>query len=340
MLRLLNPLRSRFLWYKQENDFARFLSKIDTHALNSGEKEILIIIQPWTLTPLPWYLISMGIAFHFHGKRVRIIFDDIGLGVDHRQERFQKKSISRILKKIPTFIKFQILSEFIPAGEALPLSFDLDRLVRKNKTIHYRSESSPSGSDEFEKDVSKALNKTAAYVDSVFKIFRPSYIVLGGGGYGSSGVWMDMAKAYNIRVSTIDSGNKILLLSTDGIAANLEDIPRAFKQLPKEDTDWVIAEGKAELQRRIQGKDKFNSQNVPATGEGFSYGILLPLNQSYDLSALERHNVFESQTEWILETIDWVLNNSNEKIAIRRHPVERYEIYRSTDDYVKDIRDR
>ena len=142
-----------------------------------------------------------------------------------------------------------------------------------------------------------------------------------------------------IRVATIDSGFSILLLSTDGIAANLDDIPRAFQMLPIED-DWVIDEAKSELKRRMFGKDLFNSQNVPATGEKYSYGIVLPLNQSYDLSALERHNVFKNQTEWILETVAWVLNNTLEKVVIRRHPVERHKGFASNDDYRSRLKER
>ena len=338
--KVFNSLRLRFLWYNHENDFARFLSKIKTHKLNSSQEEILIIIQPWSLTPLPWYLISLGVAFHLYGKRVRIIFDDTGFGNNDREERFQQNSISRILKKIPSFIKSQKLTDFIITEDSLPSSLRFDRLVKKNKTINYRGEVYPEGSELFEKNVEEALSRTARHINTVFKNFRPFYVVLGGGGYSSSGVWMDMARANNIRVASIDSGHSILLLSTDGIAANLEDIPRAFDMLKEEDDEWIITEAKAELKRRMTGKDQFTSQNVPATGEGFSYGIVLPLNQSYDLSALERHNVFSNQTEWILETIDWVLKNSQETIAIRRHPVERFEIYRSNDDYKKSIDDR
>jgi hypothetical protein len=147
-------------------------------------------------------------------------------------------------------------------------------LVRKNKTIYYRGEVYPEGSELFEKNVEEALSRTARHINTVFKNFRPFYVVLGGGGYSSSGVWMDMARANNVRVASIDSGHSILLLSTDGIAANLEDIPRAFEMLKEEDDEWVISEAKAELKRRMTGKDQFTSQNAPSTGEGFSYGIV------------------------------------------------------------------
>ena len=61
------------------------------------------------------------------------------------------------------------------------------------------------------------------------------------------------------------------------------------------------------------------------------------LNQSYDLSALNRHYIFKNQTDWILQTIKYVIENTNEKIAIRRHPVEGKEQFRSNDEYEKII---
>lgn len=59
----------------------------------------------------------------------------------------------------------------------------------------------------------------------------------------------------------------------------------------------------------------------------------MPLNHSADLAALQRHNVFKNQTEWILETITWVLDNTAATIAIRRHPCERVKGLATNDDY-------
>ena len=330
---------SRVKWYKEEQKFKRFLRKTKKYNSNLVD-EITIVIQLWSLTPLPWYLISLGIAFHFYGKRVRIIFDDSGLGTLDWEEEYQREGIRRILKKLPSWISYQTLSDFQESQKPFPQSLNIKRLVRKNMTILYRGEVYPVDSHSVEQKIQESLISTACRINTFFENGRPAYIVLGGGGYRSSGVWLEMAKANNIRAATIDSGHSILLLSTDGIAANLEDIPRAFNMIKEEDEEWAISEAKKELNRRMAGTDQFTSQILPATGRSYSYGIVLPLNQSYDLSALERHYVFDSQTEWILETIDWVLQNSGESIAIRRHPVERFPIYRSNDDYLKSILDR
>ena len=308
--------------------------------MNSGSDEILIVLQPWALTPLPWFLISLAIGLHLYGKKIRIITDDSGSGDQTWPERYQQRSINRVIKLLPNWIHHQKLTDFSKGDETLIDSVIVDRLARKNKTIRYRGEVYPEESEFFEQRTKEALKNTALMVSSVFNDFKPSYIILGGGGYSSSGIWLEVAKANDVRVATIDSGHSILLLSTDGIAANLEDIPRAFAMINEEDEEMIVHDAKKELNKRMTGTDQFNSQSSASTGKVYSYDIIMPLNQSYDLSALERHYVFGSQTEWILETINWVMENSTLSIAIRRHPIERYSIYRSNDDYQKAIRER
>jgi hypothetical protein len=338
--RLFNILRCFFIWNKQERSFRAFLRKIKNLEQNSCENEIIIVIQQWTFTPLPWYLISLGIAFHLYGKRVRFIFDDTKLGISYSEEKFLNNSILRVLKRVPLSIPFQKLSSFNETEAYVDQTFEFEQLVRKNITIHHRGEVFPLVSEEIANSIRQAFKETAMQVHQVINEVRPEYLVIGGGGFSTSGVWLEMAKASGIRAATIDSGHSILLLSTDGIAANLEDIPRAFSMIKKEDEERAISEAKNELNRRMSGTDQFTSQILPSKGRKYSFGIVLPLNQSYDLSALERHYVFGSQTEWILETIDWVLQNSDESIAIRRHPIERFPIYKSNDDYLKSISDR
>jgi hypothetical protein len=291
------------------------------------------------LTPLPWYLISLACAFYYYGREVIIVWDDTvsDFAMNKWCQRFQQNSIRRVMQRIPNFIKCVPLSTY-GAQKMSPSSYRVDHLLRKNKTIYYRGEVYPPGSKSFERKVRRRLEETSNHVQSFLQDVRPSYVLIGGGGYGSSGLWIDLAGAMNIRVASIDSGFSILLLSADGIAANLDDIERAFKLLPEEDDSWITPEAQEELKKRMHGDDQFISQIVQSTGGDSEFGVLLPLNQSYDLSALERHRVFKSQTEWMLETIQWVIQNSTERIVIRRHPVERFPQFKSNDDYLKLIK--
>lgn len=341
ILGLFKLLHGLFLWYKRERAFRSFLNNIKDHSINStSSDEILVVIQPWHLTPFPWYLIVLAIKFHFYGKTVCIVWDDTGFGIDKWYVRLEQKSIHHVIERIPKYIKCIRLSQCSKSENNMPSSFQVEHLVRKNKTIRYRGEFYPNKSEQFTMEAEKTLKNTACHIHSLLDNLRPSYIIIAGGGYGASGIWIDLAKAMNIRVASIDAGFSILVLSTDGIAANLDDIPRAFKLLLKEDDFWIIAEAQAELKRRMLGEDQSALQTVKSTGGLSNFGVLLPLNLSNDLSALERHRVFKNQTEWMLETVEWVLNNSFEKIVIRRHPVERFPKFASNDDYLKCIKSK
>lgn len=57
------------------------------------------------------------------------------------------------------------------------------------------------------------------------------------------------------------------------------------------------------------------------------------LNQSFDLSAINRHVIFESQVDWVLQTCHYVLANNLGNIAIRQHPCERLPGQAGTDNY-------
>ena len=49
------------------------------------------------------------------------------------------------------------------------------------------------------------------------------------------------------------------------------------------------------------------------------------------------HTVYESMLDWILDSIDWVLNNTDKTILIRQHPAERGKQIDNTDTYKEKI---
>jgi hypothetical protein len=110
-------------------------------------------------------------------------------------------------------------------------------------------------------------------------------------------------------------------------------VARAFQSLPSA-CEHAVREGQAEFARRSQARDAFSSQAVPASlDSAVRSTILLALNLSFDAAALGRHLVFTSQTEWMLETVRWILANTAETVTVRRHPAERFAAVRSRDDY-------
>jgi hypothetical protein len=122
----------------------------------------------------------------------------------------------------------------------------------------------------------------------------------------------------------------------DGIASQLHDIPRAIRALKhdKDDRGWILAQAQTERMMRQQGKDKFTSQvnGHSHISTAAPSCFLMPLNSSWDSAGLGLHSVFSDTTEWIVETVRWVLDHSNETIIVRQHPAERFASGRTIDN--------
>ncbi|HBL22521.1 MAG TPA: hypothetical protein DDZ40_00195 [Deltaproteobacteria bacterium] len=337
LLKEIKPLRDLRIAYadgrfdRQTRGFVRRYFQ-EGHTRTEG-KEIGFVVEPWPLdTALPSYVVVLAMAFMHRGRRVRILWDDTPFATGPGNERYLQRRIGRVLERLPAALPVSRLSSYSPDAVSLLSGEDFASLARLNTFRKFLTETPPEVSRGFEEAARRTLNLTARRVQTLYGALKLDYVIAPGGIYRTSGVFVKVGKKMGVRVATLDSGPTVLLISTDGVASYLDDIPRAFRGLKPED-DWVIEEAREEFDRRLKGSDAFNYQRVAAAGNVVWNGVLIPLNQSFDSSALGRHRVFGSQTDWMLETVAWLLEHTTEDVAIRRHPVERLERMKSRDDY-------
>jgi len=329
----LRNVHKWWLWCRREQAFRKFLQSW-TSAPSEMQKsqECWVIIQPWMETPLPWFMVTLALMLRRRGRRIRLIWDDTGFGANTVFQWYVKKSLGRVLAILSRSIESVCLSSIPPADLVVIPEDKINKLVELNTIQHFRAENLAPERVSFQDVIKQNLKQTAAHLSSLLLQSRPEYLIIGGGIYSSSGVFIQLGKILGIRIASIDSGPGVILVSTNGIASHLDDIPKAIKMLPVKD-DWVVVEAQAELMRRMNSQDSFAYQMTASTGRAEKIGVLLPLNQSFDTAALGRHLVFKNQMEWMLATVAWVLKHSRETIAVRRHPVERHKGYLSNDDY-------
>ena len=172
-------------------------------------------------------------------------------------------------------------------------------------------------------------------------------IFMGGGIWGSSGLWVDSAVSNAIRVASCDSGGygASLMLSVDGVAAQLKDIPVAFRLIKAgaetfEEQSFIFDLALKEIESRRSGGDKNFSYQKQGKNESIDYSkyqgcVLIALNSSWDSSALGLHDIFDNSSQWIVETIKIILENSKVSVIIRQHPGERLPIAHTSDNYRK-----
>jgi hypothetical protein len=344
LLKGFEPLREMHRRYadrrldKQTIAFIRRLFEAGTPAA-SGD-EVGFVIEPWPAFPsIPSYVIAFALAFVSRGKRVCLIWDDLPFGTDPRSEMLLQRRIGHLLAHFPSQIRTVRLSECAMAGDCILPEKDFQTLAKTNSIRQYLSETPPDHGAAFEASALAALRDSAVRAEAALRSSRFDYLVVPGGVYRTSGVFVQLGRALGVRVATFDCGRDTLMISTDGIAAYLDDMPRAFEAVANH-RESAIQEAKAEFAKRCEGRDAFSSQAIPAQDAIPSSTILMPLNQSFDTPALGRHRMFENQTEWMLETVGWILANTAETVTVRRHPVERHEEERSRDDYRALLRSR
>jgi hypothetical protein len=347
VLRPLLLLRDIWAWNKLEKAFRDFLRRWSPVSdRKSSENTVWIVVQPWLSTPLPWFMLALALAIYQRGCKVRVIWDDTGFGIHEPIRQQIQRSIGRILTMLPETIDKVRLSDVHPVEKLTISEHTLQRLAEVHTTEVLRGEGRPSRSVRVRNAISKSLKQTAKHVQALFELQRPDYVVVGGGLYSSSCLFMHFGRTSEGRIASVDCGLGRLLLCVNGIAAQREDIPLAYSMLPVEDT-WVVPVAQNELRRRMLSierpsyeSDTSSYQLVASSGGKGPGGVFLPLNISYDTAALSRGAVFANQTEWMLETVDWVLQHSSENIVVRQHPAENIPGYKSTDNYRFALEDR
>lgn len=320
--------------------FKKFLEKEKIEFNNSvDENRICILALPWMGTAVPWYAITLALALNKRGKNIFILLDDVPFGDDEFFHKIQSSLILKVLKKIK--IEYKVLSSY---NSSKNIDKDLINKLAKLNSLHYtRGETDFEKRTQYEEVISQQLSNIYSKQEEFFSKESFHQIVLPGGIWGESGISSFLAKKNDVQLTTYDSGESTLLLSIFGVAAQLKDIPYSFNKLLENENEknFAIKMGQVQLEKRRTGKDMYNHFSTDNNLNKIpnEYYLLL-LNSVWDSAALGLHTVYESMIDWILDSISWVIENTDKTIVIRQHPAERVAIINNTDSYEKKIFDK
>jgi len=323
-----------FLCYK------KFLSEIFPRdsLVSIGEKKIHIVISPWMGTAVPWYSITIGLLLSKKNYNVRFILDDLPFGQSVSFFVFQKRLIGMILYRINLNfgIKWSALSDY--PSEDIPINDDLVNKIGQLNSIHFtKGELNREKRAAYEEKIKPQLVDAQKLYKACIDVESPKKFLLPGGIWGNSGILMQLCKESDIEVATYDSGDELVLFSHNGVASQLNDIPSVFHKIwsNKEERNFARDSGKDFLINRMNGLDGefsfFNENSLTISEDGF---YLMLLNSVWDSAALGLHTVYTSYFEWVISSINWVLDNTTSKIVIRKHPAERLPSLDNTDNYL------
>lgn len=326
-------------WKQSEYKFTKFVDKWISKRKSTEQLSgnIAIVIQPWAGTSTPWFLIAVALFLTQLHKKVTIVVDDFEFGTNRFFFKFQIKSIKKIISSLPSSIEIIELSK-LRVNENKTVSqnnVEIDRLSSLNAIHFMRGELNEDGRDEYFNTVHTQLENAYPKIKQLFDEIQFDYVLVAGGIWGSSGLYLKLAELNKIRASTIDSGFGTVLINTKGVAAHQSDIPIAFYQLEDMFLSKIFEIANEDMGERRQGTDHYSTQLTPYNENAHmnNVGVLMLLNIVWDSAALGLHTVFENMPDWITETIEWVIENTDEVITIRQHPAERNSFGKSTDDY-------
>jgi hypothetical protein len=322
--------------------FKKFLKTIkitnDGVEQNSINKYI-IVLSPWLFTSVPWFSITTGLLLQKRGHEIQFLIDDLQFenNINH------KLQVNLIFKALGVLKKYSLKIEYLS-------NYKYDKLINNNEILEIEklafANAIHKNRGEDNNQYFKSLNEKNKHllksnypsIKSFVEANKDQTYILSGGIYSNSGLFELLLKTNNRSYFTFDSGFEVLLSTYKGIAAQFTDIPNSLELLLTEDKVEIknaLMSANEEFEKRKNGTNKLNSQYQSfEKSENFDeVGILIPLNSPWDSAALNIASIFSGYNEWLLETIELILENSNFKITIRQHPDERHWWGRTNTDF-------
>lgn len=326
-------------YFKFLKEFLYFVSFVRRNSKRSlpthnFADEIVVVVTPWMGTSVPWFSVTLGLLLAREGRKVTFLFDDIQFGAASGFYHFQKTLIEITLKMVKN-IPYKVLSTYLNGSDGNE-GHDVIKNLSSLNSLHFtRGETNTKARSKYEEKIYAQLSYSYRAYRNFFKKNDKMNIVVPGGIWGNSGVLKYFAEKSSSRFSTYDSGSGILLFSLHGVAAQLKDVPYVFKHIKQseEEFNFAVDSGMSQLVSRMNGNDRFSFFNTESkTLDDDGYYLML-LNSVWDSAALGLHTVYDSMIEWIFDSVDWVLENTDRKIVIRQHPAERQAHINNSDDY-------
>lgn len=299
------------------------------------------VVMPWLATGVPWFSLACGLLVANRGSRVTFIVDDMPFGGSPLRLRFIVGCINSVLKLLRGRYEVIHLGERLTSSPLDAMALNLiRRLSALNAVWELRGEMVQSRRDRY---IARAVDQLSVSYGAIASVLAGSdfdVLFVPGGVWGSTGLWSERARAHGVRLATFDGGGGTIMLSVNGLACQLQDIPQAYALLKANAKShgshaFIVESALAEMVRRRSGVDKFASQikGTRAVDQKLKGAVLVALNSSWDSAALGLHAVFQDSSQWIVETARYLLDNTSVPVVIRQHPAERLKAGRSSDDY-------
>jgi Capsule polysaccharide biosynthesis protein len=312
-------------------------------ACEASKGRYFILVCNWLATSVPFFSAELACALRHEGCEVTILWDSARVGVAAPSQE-ETKVIDDTIRTLPPWLN---VVEVRGPSMAMPpaLAANVDKIFRENTVWFAKGEVAASELLKSKTAEREEFLNHAAVVLSCLQSRGSGRLIVPGGVFGLSGIYLACAAHLGLPVSTYDMGRGCIMVSHDGCAAHRADFKTAYARA-KEVVDhdpglaaYVWQAATDAFNNRKAGKDQLRIQKISGSRETrYDCDVLVCLNYRADTSALNRERLFDSVADWLSSINMWSLRNPQYRIYIRQHPAERFDWVRNEENYPEMIR--
>lgn len=298
-----------FLEYLKRSQFRKRRGK-------AKQKKICFVLLPYEYGDWHQFTINQALLLYVQGYDIEFLIDDLpGMEEEYLFSGVTNVALTLLLpiiKQISDVAEIHYLSSYSSSKLNKEDLIEADNLYRA--TEYWLDGIYEKLSEKQRKIflhagavIKEAMNKCDADVVQIYT-----------GSHTKKGFYTRFAQNRGIRVSTFDSQGKTgrtISYSSQGEQCHCPDIPYTIKH------NLLSDEVKSQIQFEVQEKYR---NIAPGKFTDF-YDILIPLNIDWDAAALNVAGFFRSTDEWIQEILEYVMCNTNAKVALREHPARKWD---------------
>jgi hypothetical protein len=290
--------------------------------LNPDAPRIVMYLTPWYRQAAAWFAVGFGVAIAARaGARVEFLINDLPYPAIHPFELNEVAALDAFCREFEAMFPARRLSSFCapvdPSRQAV-----IDATVAEALRLDVRHRTGAGTLDRghaasFPATARTPLTHIVAACDAFLATERPDVLFCPGGAANGSYAVRRLAELHGVRFASADSNFNVLILAGHSIAGQVIENAETVKHiltLPGAIGDEARARGYRTLEAKAQSASAWP---LPPCD------LLMPLGYDWDTSALGIATLYETQDEWVRETIAYVTRvHPASHIVIRQHPQE------------------
>lgn len=326
-----------------EKEFLRFLKTVNIdEGMELKQEHIGIVLMPWLTTPVPWYSMVMGLLLRNKGYKVSLIVNDMWLDckypVPYYKHIEQAKEIIKVIKRNVVIRKQFNVVYLSRCGKNILTIEDEEKLQKLAEiaTVRQFTSSGMADTQEYKEATEIWKNIFREFYPNILSLLSSGYwekLIIPGGSFVDSGLFLEVALKYGITAITYDSSPTSAFIGINGCASRNVNLKEAVVDLLEQGEGRKVYEkamnilemrknGKNDIAphmgREIVQKSEYRGRKTE-TG----YDVVIFMNVEHDTAAIGTHQIFKNDLEWIRETVKYIVERTNLKVAIREHPLQR-----------------